>query len=104
MDLAHPFGIPASQVVVDGAEVHPAPGKAVQVCRQCRDEGLALSGAHLGDPSQVEGHAAHHLDVVVALPNDSPRRLTNHCEGLDQEVVEVLAVVEALPELAGPGT
>ena len=68
-----------------------------------RHEGLALAGLHLGDPAEVQGGAAHQLDVVVALTDDPLGRLAHDREGLDQQVVEVLAVVEALAELGGLG-
>ncbi len=67
------------------------------------DERLALTGLHLGDPAEVQGGAAHHLDVVVALADDAVGGLAGDGERLDQEVVEGGTVVEALAELAGLG-
>ena len=103
VDLAHPLGISAGQVVVDRAEVDTPPRQAVEVGRQGRDEGLALAGAHLSHPSQVKGHAPHHLNVVVPLPDNPPSGLPDHTERLDEEVVDFLASVEALPELPRHG-
>jgi hypothetical protein len=98
VDATHPLGVAACEVVVHRHEVHTVAGQAVQVGGQRRDQGLALAGLHLGDPPEVERRAAHHLDVVVALPDDPVGRLAGHRERLDEDVVEGLTVVEPLPE------
>ena len=102
MDLAHPLGVPAGQVVVDGHHVDALAGEGVEVDRQGRHQGLALAGLHLGDPAEVQGGAAHQLHVEVALADGPPGRLPDGGEGLDQQVVDVLAPVQPLPELHGP--
>jgi len=51
----------------------------------------------------VKGHAPHQLNIVVTLPDDPPRGLPDHTERLDEEVVDFLASVEALPELPRHG-
>ena len=99
VDLAHPRGVPGGQVVVHRHHVDAAALQGVQVHGHGRDEGLALAGLHLGDPAEVQRHAAHQLDVEGALAEHPPGGLPDHREGLDQEVVEGLALVEALPEL-----
>ena len=81
----------------------PLPGEAVEVGGRVDDEGLALAGLHLGDPAEVQGGAAHELHVEVALAEHPPAGLADDGERLEQEVVEVLAVVEALAELGGLG-
>ena len=73
--------------------------EAVQVGRQRGHERLALAGLHLGDPPEVQGGAAHQLHVVVTLADDPLAGLAHDRERLDQQVVEVLAVVEPLAEL-----
>ena len=81
VDLAHPLGVTPGQVVVHRDEVHALAREAVQVHGQGRDERLALTGLHLGDPAEVQRRTAHELDVVVALadacaspPHEPPRR------------------------------
>ena len=103
MDLAHPLRVAAGQVVVDGDQVEALAGEAVQVGGQRRHEGLALAGLHLGDPAEVQRRAAHELHVEVALADDPEGRLPHDRERLDQQVVEVLAVVQPLPELGRLG-
>ena len=103
VDLTHPLGVAAGQVVVRRDEVHAPATEAVEVGRQGRHEGLALAGLHLGDPPEVEGGAAHELHVVVALADDPAGRLADDRERLDQQVVEILAVGEPLAELGRLG-
>ena len=50
---AHPFGVAASQVVIDGHHVDAAPGEGVTGGGDRAGEGLALAGAHFDD---VPGH------------------------------------------------
>ena len=51
----------------------------------------------------MQGGAAHELHVVVALAEHPHAGLAHDGERLDQQVVERLAVVEPLAELAGLG-
>ena len=81
--------------------MHAVAGERVQVDGERRDEGLSFTGLHLGDPAEVQRHATHQLDVEVALADRAPRGLAHHGEGLDEQVVQVLAAVEALFELDG---
>ena len=103
VDRPHPLGVAAGEVVVDGDEVDALASEPVEVDRQRRHEGLALAGLHLGDPPEVQRRTAHQLDVEVALADDPLGGFAHHGEGLDGQVVEVGAVVEALAELGGLG-
>jgi hypothetical protein len=47
IEPAHPDGVAASQIIVDGDDVHTLAGQGIQVAGQGRDQGLALAGAHL---------------------------------------------------------
>jgi hypothetical protein len=104
VDVAHPLGVAAGQVVVDRDQVSAAPLERVEIDRQGGGEGLALAGPHLGDLSLVQHHAAHQLDVEVPHLQGAPRGLAHGGEGLGQDVVQRGALIEALAELrcAGP--
>ena len=93
------FGVTGGEILVHGHQVHASPVEGVEVRRKRGHEGLALTGLHFGDPPEVQSHAAHQLHVEVALPEHAPGGLTHHGEGLDGEIVERLALVEALTEL-----
>ena len=96
VDRAHPLGVALGEVVVDRDEVDALAGERVQVERQRRDERLALAGLHLGDVALVEDDPAHQLDVEEALPDRALARLADGGEGLEEELVERLAVLEPL--------
>ena len=101
MDAAHPLRVVLRQVVVDRDDVDALARERVEVRRQGRDQGLALTGLHLGDVAEVEGGATLDLHVVVPLADDPLRRLADRGEGLRHQVVEGLAVREPLLELPG---
>ena len=63
VDAAHLLGLELGEVVVDRDDVHALAGERVEVGRQHGDEGLALTGLHLGDVAEVEGRRAHDLHV-----------------------------------------
>ena len=98
---AHPVGVAAGEVVVDGDDVHALAGERVEVGRQGGDQRLALTGLHLGDVAEVQRGAAHELHLVVELAERAPGGLAHHRERLGQQVVERLAVGEALLERVG---
>ena len=79
----------------------PCAGDGVEVGGGGRDEGLALTGLHLGDVAEVEGGAAHELHVEVAQAEGALGRLADGGERLGQQVVERLAVRVALAQLDG---
>jgi hypothetical protein len=83
--------------------VHALAGQRVQVDRQRGHQRLALAGAHLGDLALVQRHAADQLHVEVAHLQRALAGLAHHGEGLGQQVVERLALREALAELVGLG-
>ena len=103
MHAAHPLAVAFGQVVVDGDDVHALAVHRVEVGRQHGGQGLALTGLHLGDVAEVQRRAAHELNVEVPLAEHPPGRLAGHRERLGQQVVEVLAVGDPLPELVGLG-
>ena len=94
-----PLGVALGEVVVDRDEVRAAPGEAVEVEREARDERLALAGLHLGDVALVQDDSAHQLHVEHALIRGALTGLADGRERLEDELVEALAVLEPLPEL-----
>ena len=67
VDLAHPFGVAAGQVVVDGDDVDALAGERIEVDRKRCHQRLAFAGLHLGDVALVQHHAADQLHVEMAL-------------------------------------
>ena len=98
---AHLLGLELGEVVVDRDDVHALAGERVEVGREHGDEGLALTGLHLGDVAEVERGGAHDLHVEGPHAEHALARLADGGEGLRHDVVEGLAGVEALLELGG---
>ena len=99
VDLAHPFGVAAGEVVVHRDDVDAVAGERVEIDRQGGDEGLALAGLHLGDLALVQHHPADQLHVEMAQPERAARGLAHHGEGFGQELVERRIGGQALAEL-----
>ena len=92
---AHPFGVALGQVIVDGDHVHAAAAERVEVYRQGRHQGLALARLHLRDHAPVQHDAAQELHVERTLAEPAPGRLAHRGEGIHQQVVHLLAVLQA---------
>ena len=103
VDLAHPLGVAAGEVVVDRHDVHALAGERVEIDRQGRDQGLAFTGPHLGDGALVQHHAADELHVEMALAEGALGRLADRGEGRHQDVVQGLAGGELGLELFRTG-
>ena len=103
VDLAHPVGVAAGEIVVDGDDVDALALERVQIDGERRDQGLALAGAHLGDLAAVEDDAADQLDVVMALAERALGRLADGGEGFGEDVVERLARLQPVLEDRGSG-
>ncbi len=103
VDLPHPLRVALGQIVVDGDHVHALAGQGVEIDGQGGDQGLAFAGPHLGDAAPVQHHAANQLHIVVTLAERALGRLAHGGEGLVHEVVEGLALGEAVAELLGFG-
>ena len=115
-EVAHPLGVAAGEVVVDGDELGVPAGEGVEVKRERGDEGLAFAGGHFGDLAGVDGVAADQLDVEV---DHVPGELVSADEGLGadeaaggvlhggeslgENLVEGLAGFQAGAELVGLG-
>ena len=101
MHAAHPLGLELREVVVDGDDVDAVALERVEVGGQGGDEGLALTGLHLGDVAEVQRRATHDLDVEVALAEHPAGGLAHGGERLGHQVVEALALGQPLLELRG---
>ena len=83
--------------------MHALAGQRAQVGGHRGDQGLTFTGLHFRDLALVQGDTAHDLHVEGTHAQDSPRGLTHRRERLDQDVVQGLALFEAILELLGLG-
>ena len=91
VDLAHPLGVAAGEVVVDGDDVHALSGERVEVNSAGRDQGLALAGAHFRDRAFMQHQAADQLNIEMALLQRTLGGLANRREGGSHQIVELLS-------------
>ncbi len=103
VNLAHPIGVALGQVIVDGDHVHAVAAEGVQVDGHGGDQGLALAGLHFRNHPLVQHYAAQELHVEGALAEGAFGRLADGGEGVDQQVVKLFAVGQALLEPRGAG-
>ena len=101
VDLAHPAGVAASEVVVDGDDVDALAGKRIEIDRKGCDERLAFAGLHLGDVALMQHHAANQLHVEMALAKRALGSLAHGGESRNQNIVQSLAVGQLLAEFGG---
>src|SRR5882762_357263 len=73
----------------------------IQVQRQCGDQRLAFTSAHLGDASRMEHRASKQLHIVVTLTDRSARGLAYGGECLGEQVVQRLTRKETAAEFGG---
>src|SRR6185503_1041150 len=89
MDLAHPLGVARSEVVVNSNYVNTTTTcKRIQVCRQSRNERLALACAHLGNFALVQDDAADQLHVEVTHARSAHACFSDDGESLRQNLIE----------------
>ena len=103
IDPPHPFGVASGEVVVHGDDMDPFAGEGVQIGRQRGHQRLAFAGLHLGDLAAMEDHPADQLDVEMAHVQRAAAGFADHGERVGQQVVERLALLQALTEFRSLG-
>jgi hypothetical protein len=104
VELGHPLGVAACQVVVDRDQVHALAAQGIEVDGQGGRERFAFARAHFGDLAVVQRDAAQHLHVKVAHLEDALGAFTHHGEGFGQQVVQRFALGQAGAEFVGLAT
>ena len=98
IDLPHPFGVAPGEVIVHRDDMHALAFQRVQIDGERGDQRLAFAGLHLGDGAAMQHDAAHQLHVEVALAQGPHCRLAHGGEGIGQDVVQRLALGQALAQ------
>ena len=68
INIRHPVGVAAGEVVVDGDDVYTLACKRIQIDGKCGDKGFAFAGFHFRDVAFMQYHAADHLHVEGSKP------------------------------------
>ena len=87
MHLAHPLSIATSQIIIDRHHVHATAGEGIEIARQGRNKGLALSCLHLTDLTLMQHHATDQLHIEMAHAKHTLTRLTHHSEGFWEQLI-----------------
>ena len=72
--------------------------EGIEIDRQGRDQGFALTGLHFGDPAFMENHAADQLHVEMAHVELAAGHLPADREGFRKNIVKGFAGSQALLE------
>ncbi len=96
VNLAHPPGIAAGQVIVDGNHMHALAGKGVEHHRQRGHKGFAFACLHFGDLALVQGNAAKQLHVVMAQAQGAHRRFAHQGKHFRKQGIEAPALLHFL--------
>ena len=104
VELPHPFGVAASEVVVHRDQMRAFSGQRVEIKRKRRHQRLAFAGRHFGNSSAMKHDAAHELDVEMhhvpghgliahgefGLPfGQAPGRVLHHRKRFRQNLVQL---------------
>src|SRR6185503_5711294 len=100
---AHPLRVAPCEIVVHCDDVNALAGYGVEVDREGRHEGLALTRLHLGDAALMEHHAADKLNVEMTLLQSALGRLADRGKSRHEQVVERGAFGELPTKLRGAG-
>ena len=95
MHFAHPLGVAAGKIIVDGDDMHALPRKRFEIGGKSRDERLAFARLHLGDAPLEEADAADDLHMEVTHAEDTSARLAEGSKGVVEDIVERLTVLQA---------
>ena len=84
VNRAHPFGVAAGEVIVDGDDVHALACERIQIGGQGGDERFSFARLHFGDFALVQDHAADELNVEMAHAERAAARFADQRECRDQ--------------------
>ena len=100
IEPAHPLAVAAGQIVVHRHHVDALASKGVQInCQSCH-QGLAFTGAHLGNAALMQAHAANHLHIKVTHAQHTAGSLAGHGKSLGQDIVQGLTISKSFLELS----
>ena len=77
IDLTHPLGVAACQVIIDGNDMYALTGQRIEVDRQGGNERFTFTGLHLGDLALVQDNATDELYVIVSHLDAAPAHLAH---------------------------
>ncbi len=101
VNLAHPVGVAAGEIIVDRHDVHAFARQRIEIDGGRCDERLALAGTHFRDRAFVQNEPAHELNVEMTLFERALGGFANGGEGGRINVVKRLAGFQLGAKLFG---
>ena len=99
--LAQFLAVAAGKVVVNGNDVYAFAGECVQIHRQRCHQCFPFTGAHFRDFALMQDDTADHLHVVMAQAEYTLARFAHHGKRFGQDLIQRLALAQALAEFDG---
>ena len=99
INLTHPLGVAASEVIVDGDNVDSFAGKCVQIRRQRCDQRFSFTGLHFADASLMQYDAADDLHRKMPHIQHAPGSFAAGCKRLRKNGIQRGAHFQALAKL-----
>ncbi len=88
INLSHPYGVAAREIVVHGDDVNAATRKRIEIRRQCCNERLSFSGSHLRNAVVMQNRTSDELHVKMSLLQCTTRSLANYRKSLGHYLLE----------------
>ena len=96
MNLTHPLGITLCQIIVNCYNVDTSAFQGIQICRKSGNQSLTFAGSHLCDTSLVKDNSTDKLYLIVFHPQYTFGSFTNGCKCFRKEIIQRLALFQAL--------
>ena len=88
VQLSHPFGVAAGEVVVYRDHMHASAGDGIEHHRQGGNQSLAFTCLHFRYLALVQHDAAHELHVIMTHAEDAARGFPHKSKDFGQQFVE----------------
>ena len=93
VNLPHPFGVAAREVIVDRDHMDTFARKGVQGNGKRGNESFAFAGLHLCDAAAVQDDTADELHIKMPHVHSPARSFAYQCKNIGQDIIQAHAVL-----------
>ena len=90
IDRPHPISISLGQIIINRNQMHPAPGKGIEIDRQRGNESLTFPCRHLSYHAPMKNYSSQYLNIKVPHIYFSLRRLPDNGKGFGENFLKNL--------------
>ena len=98
INLSHPVGIAAGQIIVDRHKMCAASGQSIQVHRRRGYKRFTFTGLHLRNLALMQHNTANQLHVIMPHIQHALTRFTHGRKRLGQNIIQRCAVIQHFAE------